>query len=168
MTSIIRIQPLRRATNLTIPLIHRVPISHSPWRRYAHSSYGGEGEQKSQGPGNNPTRNIEHPGPPPPDVGQKSSSSSSQSTASTPKSSAPKEPEPAEERPIETTPSNNARPTLSDARQSPNVDENGNPRPDVPEDVKQHNAEVENRYDRSYNQIADEGKIQRGSWTGNS
>jgi hypothetical protein len=35
---------------------------------------------------------------------------------------------------------------------------------DVPEDVKRHNKEVENRYDRSYNHIADEGNVEEREW----
>ncbi|KAL1999123.1 hypothetical protein VTN02DRAFT_5004 [Thermoascus thermophilus] len=62
-------------------------------------------------------------------------------------------------------PSNKAHPTLTDGRQSPNVDEHGNLRPDVPEDVKRHNRELESRYDRAYNQIAEDGKVQKGWWS---
>lgn len=50
-------------------------------------------------------------------------------------------------------PSNKARPTLNDGRQTRNVDEHGNPRQDVPEDVKKHNAEMEKKHDRTYNQL---------------
>lgn len=56
-------------------------------------------------------------------------------------------------------PSNKAHPTLRDGKQSPMADTDGHLRSDLPEDVKQHNAEVEQRYDRPYNHIADEGSI---------
>jgi hypothetical protein len=36
----------------------------------------------------------------------------------------------------------------------------------VPEDVKRHNRELDQRYDRAYNQIADEGKVNKGFWKG--
>ncbi|KAJ5683829.1 uncharacterized protein N7477_000174 [Penicillium maclennaniae] len=54
-------------------------------------------------------------------------------------------------------PSNKAEPTLHDGKQSPIADHEGNLRDDLPEDVKKHNEEVENRYDRPYNHIADDG-----------
>jgi len=40
-----------------------------------------------------------------------------------------------------------AHPTLSNGKQSPMADNNGNVR-DIPEDVKQHNEELEQRHDR--------------------
>lgn len=60
------------------------------------------------------------------------------------------------------TPSNKAHPTVSTGQQSPNVDAEGRVSEDVPDDVKQHNAEIENRHDRSFNQLTDEGKVQKG------
>lgn len=51
---------------------------------------------------------------------------------------------------------------MSDGQQSPNVDAEGRVSEDVPDDVKQHNAEIENRHDRSFNQLTDEGKVQKG------
>jgi hypothetical protein len=53
---------------------------------------------------------------------------------------------------------------LNDGKQSPNVDAHGEPKEDVPDDVKRHNQEMEQRYDRAYNQIGDEGKVQKGFW----
>jgi hypothetical protein len=65
-------------------------------------------------------------------------------------------------------PSNKAHPTLNDGRQTPNVDESGEPLPDadVPEDVKRHNREMDQRYDRAYNQIANEKGtvVEKGFW----
>lgn len=61
-------------------------------------------------------------------------------------------------------PSNNAKPTLRDGRSSPIADFEGNLKDDVPEDVKKHNEEVENRYDRPYNHIADQGKVEENGW----
>lgn len=56
-------------------------------------------------------------------------------------------------------PSNKAQPTLRDGNQSPMADEDGNLRDDLPHDVKQHNEEMEERYDRPYNHISDEGEV---------
>lgn len=57
-------------------------------------------------------------------------------------------------------PSNKARPTLRDGKQSPIADDEGNLRDDLPSDVKQHNEEMEERYDRPYNHMADEGGVE--------
>ncbi|KAL4969745.1 uncharacterized protein BDV14DRAFT_87039 [Aspergillus stella-maris] len=65
---------------------------------------------------------------------------------------------------ISTRPSNNAKPTITDGRQSTNVDADGNTKPDVPEDVKQHNADIDQRFDKPYNRIKDEGKVGKGFW----
>lgn len=42
------------------------------------------------------------------------------------------------------------------------MDEQGHKRSDIPEDVRKHNEAVEHRHDRSYNQITDEGEVQKG------
>lgn len=60
-------------------------------------------------------------------------------------------------------PSNRAEPTLRDGNQSPIADHEGHLRKDLPKDVKKHNEDVENRYDRPYNHIADGGDVET-SW----
>lgn len=70
-----------------------------------------------------------------------------------------------EQAPNHPVPSNKAQPTLKDGKQSPMADMEGNLKEDLPEDVKKHNAEVEQRYDRPYNHIADEGNIEN-AWKG--
>ncbi|KAJ5327989.1 hypothetical protein N7452_008379 [Penicillium brevicompactum] len=57
-------------------------------------------------------------------------------------------------------PSNNAHPTLRDGRQSNLADMEGKKHEDLPEDVRKHNEDMMNRYDRPYNHIADEGKVE--------
>jgi hypothetical protein len=71
-------------------------------------------------------------------------------------------------------PSNKARPTLSDEYQHSGIDERHPKRPakeDLPpktqqkvaeqeEHVKQHNEEVEQRYDRAFSQINQEGEVE--------
>ncbi|KAJ6079556.1 hypothetical protein N7467_009309 [Penicillium canescens] len=54
-------------------------------------------------------------------------------------------------------PSNKAQPTLHDGNQSPIADDEGNLKDDLPEDVKRHNKEVEDRYDKPYNHMGDKG-----------
>ncbi|KAJ5155522.1 hypothetical protein N7492_008325 [Penicillium capsulatum] len=57
-------------------------------------------------------------------------------------------------------PSNKAEPTLRDGTQSPMADMEGNLKEDLPEDVKQHNEDVEHRYDRPYNHTGDDGNTE--------
>ncbi|OJI83887.1 hypothetical protein ASPTUDRAFT_628721 [Aspergillus tubingensis CBS 134.48] len=120
-----------RATPSSISARQLAPLrsAHYPvgQRLYAHSSYGGDGETEAQQPNNprnQPTRDIEHPGPPAPDTGSAKSSSSSKK------------------------PSNKAHPTLADGDQSPYVDKDGKTSADAPEDVRRHNEEIEKRADR--------------------
>lgn len=54
-------------------------------------------------------------------------------------------------------PSNKAHPTLRDGNQSPIADDEGHLKDDLPEDVKRHNREMENRYDKPYNHMSDKG-----------
>ncbi|KAE8382528.1 hypothetical protein BDV26DRAFT_288332 [Aspergillus bertholletiae] len=157
---------LRRVANPSISSLYgSKKVSPLPWRTYAHSSYGAEGETKAQqpdNPRNTPTRDIEHPGPPAPDVSKGSTTSSSSPPRSFSTSQDDRDKEDSEGRPTQVSPSNNAKPTITDGRHSPNVDSEGNVRSDVPKDVKRHNEEMEQRYDRSYNQVGNEGKVRKG------
>lgn len=40
------------------------------------------------------------------------------------------------------------------------ADKNGKLKDDLPNDVKRHNAELEDRYDRPYNHISDDGHVE--------
>ncbi|KAJ6138369.1 hypothetical protein N7471_004855 [Penicillium samsonianum] len=64
--------------------------------------------------------------------------------------------------PIRPIPSNKAKPTLNEGEQSPLTDREGNPKKDLPEDVKKHNQEMEERYDKPYNSTGDDGTIKPG------
>jgi hypothetical protein len=57
-------------------------------------------------------------------------------------------------------PSNKAKPTLRDGNQSPLADQDGNLRDDLPADVKQHNKEMEERYDKPYSHTGDQGQTE--------
>jgi len=124
-------------------------------RAYVQSSHNDLTGSKAEGGDRSAsdTTCAKRPGPPLPSSSQKPSHDQPDTSSSSPSPiNAP------------TIPSNKARPTLSDGRQSPNVDESGELFPDVPEDVKQHNREMEQRYDRAYNQIADKGTVEKGVW----
>ncbi|KAL2810658.1 hypothetical protein BJX63DRAFT_306644 [Aspergillus granulosus] len=154
MASILRSRrSIRPITTIVRPSI----IQGQGQRLYGQSSYGGDGEVKSEDGRNNPTRDLEHPGPPPPDVGQGSQR---------PKSSqpSPKAASREVEEDISIKPTNKAGPTITDGRQSANVDDDGNTKPDVPEDVKRHNEEIDQRHDKPYNRIKDQGKVGKGFW----
>ncbi|KAJ6096177.1 hypothetical protein N7486_006923 [Penicillium sp. IBT 16267x] len=58
-------------------------------------------------------------------------------------------------------PSNKAHSTLRDGRQSTLTDNEGKKQEDLPEDVRKHNEEMEHRYDRPYNHIADDGVVEK-------
>ncbi|KAL5338706.1 hypothetical protein BJX70DRAFT_398449 [Aspergillus crustosus] len=156
MTSLLRNARPLRAIN---PTVRRSPILPQTQRRLnGHSSYGGEGEKNPQDDRNKPTRDLEHPGAPPPDI------KSTNSSKSQPSYNQSRDPSGRVEEDISTTPSNNAKPTITGGKQSSNVDNDGNTRPDVPEDVKKHNAEIDQRHDKPYNRIKDEGKVEKGFW----
>ncbi|KAE8135707.1 hypothetical protein BDV38DRAFT_130558 [Aspergillus pseudotamarii] len=166
MNPILRSGSILRVANSSIPSLYRsrkvTPLS---WRTYAQSSYGGEGETEAQQPNNprnTPTRDIEHPGPSAPDVSKGSTASSRSQSRSTSTTQEDRDKEDSEGRPIPTSSSNDAKPTITDGRHSPNVDSEGNVRSDVPKDVKKHNEEMEHRYDRAYNQLGNEGKPPKG------
>ncbi|KAL4780224.1 hypothetical protein BJX76DRAFT_54781 [Aspergillus varians] len=145
-----------RATNPTtrFPIILQGQVQQ---RLNSHSSYG-NGETKFEDDRNEPTRDMEHPGPPPPNVGKEDSSKSQPSY----KQSGSEGGEPQEK--TLKRPSNNAKPTITDGHQSENIDLDGNTKPDVPDDVKRHNEDIDRRYDKPYNRIKEDGKVGKGFW----
>ncbi|PYH41394.1 uncharacterized protein BP01DRAFT_349408 [Aspergillus saccharolyticus JOP 1030-1] len=129
------------------------------WRGYAHSSYGGDGETNAEQPNNprnEPTRDLEHPGPPAPDVGgsskqsPQSSSGGDSNSRSSSKSGTGVE---NKSHTSTTTPSNKARPTITDGENSPNAEVDGTVGDNASDEVKQHNKEFDQRYDHSYNRM---------------
>lgn len=174
MNSLLRTSRSLRATKPTT----RLPVflqGQTQQRLNSHSSYG-NGETKPEDDRNRPTRDIEHPGmsplchplrnrtdclltgPPPPNVTSENNSKSQPSYKQS------ESPTGEEEEDINTRPSNNAKPTITDGHQSANVDKEGNMKPNVPEDVKRHNEDIDKRFDKPYNRIKDEGKVEKGFW----
>ena len=145
----------------------------SQHRLYAQSSYGGgEGDPKGEDPqnqGSNPiTSNLEHPGPPPPDVGQGTGggptkanegghsgdgkeSSGSSSSSKTPSSSS-------SSGGSGKSASNGAQPKLY----------NSSAPAEQSEEVKQHNREMDNRPGRAQNKVDGDGEhnVGKGFWAG--
>ncbi|KAF2843381.1 hypothetical protein M501DRAFT_924291 [Patellaria atrata CBS 101060] len=141
---------------------------YPPTRRLASSDYGsGSGDptaEKPQKQGRNPSESLEHPGPPPPKVGQKSSENSSSGSSNTDSS--------------KTTSS-----TSTDADKTQATDGKGEkaPQPKIlhdsppsgegqPEDVRRHNEEMEKRSERAYEGVENDDtkndKVGRGFWSG--
>lgn len=171
-----------------MPIANQTPTYPSTIKRYSHQSYGGDDNPQGDRPASRKSRDLEHPGssapihqlaiylspisnintgPPPPDVSKDSAESNPSSKKQSEKQEQEQEQAKHEDLYQKKQPSNKARPTLSSGRESPNVDEQGNVRDDVPEDVKRHNREMEQRHDKAYNQIGDEGKVNKGFWKGN-
>ncbi|RDW86385.1 uncharacterized protein DSM5745_03027 [Aspergillus mulundensis] len=150
MTSLLRSTRSIRAVN---PTTSRFPVFLQQ-RFNGQSSYG-NGETKSEDDRNAPTRDMEHPGAPPPDVGKENPSKSQ------PSYKQDKSRKNVLEEDIPNRPSNNAKPTI---RQSSNVDDDGNVKANVPDDVKKHNEEIDQRHDKPYNRIHDDGKVGKGFW----
>ncbi|KAL2008028.1 hypothetical protein VTN00DRAFT_8010 [Thermoascus crustaceus] len=192
MTAILRVHPTSKASRILLARASRRPVisTQSSRRTYSWSSYGADGDPNaSTYQQQSRTRELEHPGPPPPKISKESAPPSGPSPP--PPSRAQPQPQPGSTPPPESTapaqkppheaaiaagtaqppqaapqiPSNKAHPTLTDGRQSPNVDEHGNLKPDVPDDVRRHNRELESRYDRAYNQIGEDGQVQKGWWS---
>ncbi|EYE94557.1 uncharacterized protein EURHEDRAFT_386776 [Aspergillus ruber CBS 135680] len=184
MNPIPRAYSLLRTTNVPmLRAVFRTTIQSPSLRFYGQSAYGGYEKSPAK---SDISRAKEHPGPPPPDTKSSSTSSQESTGGSSPTSpsspsrsdpqaeaesqqpysstapGAPKDPEKSEAHQIQREPSNKAHPTITTGKQSPNVDDEGHRRKDIPEDVKEHNRGVEQRHDRSYNQITDEGKVQKG------
>ncbi|KOS48904.1 hypothetical protein ACN38_g53 [Penicillium nordicum] len=59
-------------------------------------------------------------------------------------------------------PSNKAKPTINEGEHSPLVDREGNPKKDIPDDVKKHNQEMEERYAKPYNSTDNHGTVKPG------
>ncbi|KAF2660459.1 hypothetical protein K491DRAFT_58457 [Lophiostoma macrostomum CBS 122681] len=137
--------------------------------RFASQDYGsGEGDpvgEKPQQQGKNPSEHLEHPGPPPPKVGQNKSSSpnegsggesKSQSSSSESKGSS-----------VESEPTKKDVAGVKGAQ--PKI-LNENPPDEHDESVKQHNREMDNRAEKAFEQVSNEDakkdKAPPGFWSG--
>jgi hypothetical protein len=124
--------------------------------RFYSQGYGdGKGDPKAenlQDQGPNPQVNKEHPGPPPPDVGQSKGETSSEG----------KKPKVASssggvgEGGGTGSPSNGAQPKILDERGGPG---------ELSEEAKQHNREMEDRYDHPLERDTS-GKVGKDYWKG--
>lgn len=132
----------RSTTRLARPSTSSLARTAYGIRPYAQQSYGGDNESghpKSQEP--NPKAHLEHPGPESP----ASSDKSSKDTSSTPKAQS------------QQSHSQGARPAISNPGPAP---EQAN------EEVRKHNDEVAKSHDRPVNQLDEDGKVEKGFWSG--
>ncbi|PKY08176.1 hypothetical protein P168DRAFT_286326 [Aspergillus campestris IBT 28561] len=146
MSSITRFFPLRATKSVFTPLTKPALVAPlNSKRTYSHGSYGSAESDKDK-PQNTPsTKNIEHPGPPPPNT--KSNNQPSESGES--------------QGDVQDT-SNKANPIITGGKQSPVVNGEGKVNDDAPDDVKKHNEDVANRADSPYNQIGADSKVREG------
>jgi hypothetical protein len=160
-------QPTRLGSSLLRPFLRSAPrTTISPFQnRHATQDYGsGDGNPVGKNPQDQgtstATRNIEHPGADAPNTGS-SSSSSSEGEAAQPQSS--KTPSSSKDG------SNEAGDSGAGDRQKkketkgaqPKIHSQNNPDTES-EDVKKHNEEMGNRYDKPKQQIPEEGRGGKG------
>ncbi|KAF2431230.1 hypothetical protein EJ08DRAFT_632535 [Tothia fuscella] len=140
------------------------------------SGYGdGEGGPKSEKPqdqGANPSADLEHPGPPPPKAGEGSGSSPTKGTAE------------GHTKPNQTTGSTSQKRSFSTvrslwAKDMPKSTEGLQPKilsesppgeEEAPDDVKEHNRDMDNRNAKSHESVSNEDakkdKVSRAFWAG--
>ena len=159
-------RPISRAQ--VIPSVTGRFTTNHQSRQYAHQSYGdGEGDPKGENPqeqGSNPSAEKEHPGPPPPAEGQGSgggptkadeSGHNTQDNASSP----------SKEGDGRGSKEHGSRRSKSGAQ--PKILDEAEPTAQNDE-VKQHNEEMTNRYDRAGTQVGnpEQDKVGKGFWSG--
>ncbi|KAL5002328.1 hypothetical protein BDV10DRAFT_181539 [Aspergillus recurvatus] len=144
-----------RSVRAIIPTTSRFPVFLQQ-QFYGQSSYG-DGETNPRDDRNAPTRDMEHPGAPPPNVGKENSKSQPSYKQDESRSGVLEEDIPNKQ-------SNKAKPVINDGRQPSNLNEEGNTKPNAPKDVKEHNEEIDQRHDKPYNRVNDGEKVGKGFW----
>ena len=131
-------------------------------RFYAQQSYGGgEGDPKGENPqqqGSNPSADLEHPGPPPPDVGK--------GTGGGPTKAGDKEQSTKQHGASGGTGTSGSKQSSSGAQ--PKIHSTSAPT-EGSEGVKKHNEEFEQRkHGKATNEVDDKGKdnVGKGFWSG--
>ncbi|KAH8695308.1 serine-rich protein [Talaromyces proteolyticus] len=156
------------------PANPRVSCLRFTHRYFSDTSSNRQGEKPSVKdlPASPASRELEHPGPPPPDTRKPSVAPPSEQQIDADRERRERHQQKQRDEAVaavaEGTTSTGAKPTITSGSESPNIDAQGRVKEDVPEDVRRHNKEMEGRYDRAYNQIADEGTHNRGIWQGDN
>lgn len=129
-------------------------------RLYAHQSYGGgEGDPKGENPqdqGPNPSAEKEHPGPPPPAEGQGSGGGPTKANESG-----------HNKKDHTSSQEGRSKGAASASGAQPKIHSEGVPA-EQSDEVKQHNREMANRYDRAGTQVGNQKdeKVGKGYWSG--
>ncbi|KAF1932920.1 uncharacterized protein M421DRAFT_252775 [Didymella exigua CBS 183.55] len=170
------LRPASLLRSVARPAAVRPALFARPQVRFATQDYGsGEGNpvgEKPQQQGQNPSENIEHPGPPPPKIarGQSSSSPNEDSGSSSSNSSS-------SSKPSEQSQSNDgASKTGGGDGKSVNGAQpkilNARPPATESEEVRQHNKEMDQRAEKSHEQLgseeAEKDKVSKSFWAGKS
>lgn len=170
----LRLSTLLRTSSPALTVHHSAPLiacrprlSHpfSPIQtRFATQSYGNEQSGQEQGTNlKNPMSHLEHPGPESPaskGTNQKSGSSSSSSSSSPSSTSAP------QKESGSSSGGGNSSETTSQGG-SPRIHRPKSAAEETDPDVRKHNQEMENRSERSANQLSeDDNKVDQNFWKG--
>jgi len=135
--------PILRGASRPVRAVHHMPVLSYPVqpRRLAHQSYGNVQSGMQQGADEkNPKAEIEHPGPDAPSASKSGNQSASQSGSQS-----------------ETT-SQGGSPAIHRPKSDAEKDD--------PE-VRKHNEELENRYERTTNQLSEkDNKVDKNFWKG--
>lgn len=153
--SIRSIQPIRSLPRATIPIIY---AQHH--RFYAGSSYGGgEGDPKGENPqdqGSNPSSHLEHPGPPPPDVGKGTGGGPTKAGG--------------DGHNTQQNQSSGGQASSGEGGPQPKIHKHNSPEEhEHSEDVKSHNREMDQRHDRAEEKSPEKeknDKVDKGFWSG--
>ncbi|KAL1650230.1 hypothetical protein SLS58_001041 [Diplodia intermedia] len=149
---------LRSAATLRPTVAASRPMVAFATRSYAHSGYGdGKGDPAGENPQKQPpakSRDIEHPGPPPPDVGKGTDASAAKTGSKDTKSSG------GEQKSQNSHSVKGAEPKIL----------NENPPSEQDPEVQQHNKEMEQRAERAETKISNEDaekdKVAPSFWSG--
>ena len=153
----------------------RSPALSMGGRRFASQDYGsGEGDPKGENPqaqGANPSADLEHPGPPPPKAGQGSGSTPTKGTSTGHNTGeSPSSPSKGQKKSFSTMARRFAKDDNKGTQGAqPKILSESPPAPkDQPEDVKQHNKEMDNRAEQAAEKVNHEDtkndKVSKQFW----
>ena len=141
-------RPVSAARSTPCPFLPLRPLQQ---KRHAGQDYGsGQGDPKGENPqdqGSNPSADLEHPGPPPPSVGQGTGGGPTKAHDRGHNSQ-------------QKTPSGGGSSGGSGSDAKPKIHDSKVPTEES-EEVRKHNEDMEKRHGRSYNQINDDGKVEK-------
>ena len=158
----LRLTPVFRSINpyCVSPRITSLSNNTPQWRSYAGSSYGGgEGDPKGENPqqqGSNPSADLEHPGPPPPDVGQGTGGGPTKAGAEGHNTTE------------NVTGGSGSKSGGTEGAAQPKIHKHDAPAEEHhSEEVKKHNEDMNKRYDRPQEKSPDtEEKVDKSFWKG--